>query len=143
MLYLDTAVVLTLFSAEQTSRRVETWLAGRRQTLAFSDWGLTEAASALGIRHRRGELDKDGALQTFEAVSAFASRSCDLLVCDAAHQREAQDMLSGFELPLRAGDALHLAISRRAGATLVTYDTQLVAAARALAIKVRDPLPRR
>ncbi|WP_374692588.1 hypothetical protein [Accumulibacter sp.] len=49
MVYLDTAVVLTLFVGERTSGAVESWLAQRPQLLAY-DTLLLAAASALGIK---------------------------------------------------------------------------------------------
>lgn len=140
MLYLDTAVVLTLFVREPMSESVAKWIASRRQPLAFSDWGLTECASALGIRLRRGELDADSATRAFRAMKAFANESCELIVCAGHHQKEAQALLARFDLPLRSGDALHLAISQHAQATLVSCDKQLMAAAKATGAKARDPL---
>ena len=140
MLYLDTAVVLTLFVREPMSESIGKWIASRRQPLAFSDWGLTECASALGIRLRRGELDTDSAARAFRAVTTFASESCEVIACGGHHQKEAQRLLTRFDLSLRSGDALHLAISQHAQATLVTCDRQLVAAAKAIGAKVRDPL---
>ena len=140
MFYLDTAVVLTLFVNEPTSRSVENWLAARRQPLAFSDWGLTECASALALKLRRGEIDIELAKRCFAAITAFAHESCELIACATHHQTEAQRLLSRFDLPLRAGDALHLAVSQHAEATLVTYDKLLAASARSVGAKVRDPL---
>jgi len=140
MLYLDAAVVLTLFVGESTSERVEAWLARRRQPLAFSDWGLTECASALGIKCRRGELNDEAAARSFAAISAFARESCEWLSCAGHHQSDAQAMLARFELKLRAGDALHLAMCRHARGTLVTYDALLLAAAKALGVKAQNPL---
>lgn len=140
MLYLDTAIVLTLFVREPMSESIGKWIASRRQSLACSDWGLTECASALGIRMRRGELDADAAARACRAVMNFANESCELIACTSYHQREAQKLLARFVLSLRAGDALHLAISQHAQATLVTCDKQLVAAARAIGAKVRNPL---
>ena len=142
MLYLDTAVVLTLFVGERTSAAVESWLARRPQPLAFSDWGLTECASALGIKCRRRELDAETAARAFAAIAAFARQSCERIVCAAQHQAEAQAMLGRFDLNLRAGDALHLAMCGHAGATLVAYDTLLLAAASTLGIKALNPLGR-
>ncbi|EXI73652.1 MAG TPA: type II toxin-antitoxin system VapC family toxin [Candidatus Accumulibacter phosphatis] len=142
MVYLDTAVVLTLFVGERTSGAVESWLAQRPEPFAFSDWGLTECASALGIKCRRGELDAETAARAFETIAAFARQSCERIVCAAQHQAEAQAMLGRFDLNLRAGDALHLAMCRHAGATLLTYDTLLLAAARALGVKALNPLGR-
>ena len=140
MLYLDTAIVLTLFVREAMSESVGKWIASRRQPLAFSDWGLTECASALGIRQRRGELDAASASRAFRAMSTFANESCELIACAGHHQKEAQALLARFDLPLRAGDALHLAISQHVQATLVTSDKQLMAAAKAIGAKARDPL---
>ena len=140
MLYLDTAVVLTLFVREPMSESIGKWIASRRRPLAFSDWGLTECASALGIRLRRGELDTDSAARAFRAVTTFANESCEVIACGGHHQKEAQRLLARFDLSLRSGDALHLAISHHAQATLVTCDKQLVAAAKAIGAKVRDPL---
>lgn len=139
MLYLDTAVVLTLFVREPMSESVGKWIASRRQPLAFSDWGLTEGASALGIRLRRGELDPDSATRALRAMTTFANESCELIAGAGHHQKEAQALLARFDLPLRAGDALHLAISQHVQATLVTCDKQLIAAAKAIGAKVRDP----
>lgn len=142
MLYLDTAVVLTLFVDEPTSRSVEDWLAARRQPLAFSDWGLTECASALALKLRRNEMNVDLAKRCFGAITAFIHESCEFIACAPHHQTEAQRLLSRFDLPLRAGDALHLAISQHAEATLVTYDKLLTSSANAIGAKVRDPLVR-
>jgi predicted nucleic acid-binding protein len=142
MLYLDTAVVLTLFVNEPTSRAVEDWLAARRQALAFSDWGLTECASALALKLRRGEIDIEFAKRCFAAIATFVHESCEFIACAPHHQAEAQRLLSRFDLPLRAGDALHLAISQHAEATLVTYDKLLTSSANAIGAKVRDPLVR-
>ncbi len=142
MLYLDAAVVLSLFVRDGNSAAVDTWVTGRRQPLAFSDWGLTECASALGIRVRRGEMAASLAGHSFDAIAAFARESCEMIACAPHHQTEAQRLLTRFDLPLRAGDALHVALSRHAEAALVTCDTQLATAARTLGAKVHNPLAR-
>ena len=140
MLYLDTSVVLALFVREPMSESIGKWVASRRQPQAFSDWGLTECASALGIRLRRGEIDADSATRAFRAIATFANESCELIASAGHHQKEAQRLLARFDLPLRAGDALHLAISQHVQATLVTCDKQLMAAAKAIGAKASDPL---
>ncbi|MDO8789768.1 MAG: type II toxin-antitoxin system VapC family toxin [Sulfuritalea sp.] len=140
MLYLDTSVVLALFVREPMSESIGKWIASRRQPLAFSDWGLTECASALGIRLRRGELGNDAATRALGAMTTFTNESCELIAGAGHHQKEAQRLLARFDLPLRSGDALHLAISQHVQATLVTCDKQLMAAAKAIGAKARDPL---
>lgn len=140
MLYLDTAVVLTLFIDETTSTTVEEWLAKRRQPLAFSDWGLTECASALGIKFRRGEINADQAQNLWQAILSFAHEVCEMISCASHHQADAQQWLGRFDLSLRAGDALHLAMARHAQATLVSYDKNLIEAAQATGAPFRNPL---
>ena len=140
MLYLDTAVVLTLFVNENTSETVENWLMKQPLPLAFSDWGLTECASAMALKSRRGDLSPASAANAFSAMTEFARESCVWLVCAPRHQSTAQEMLGRHNVNLRAGDALHLAISHHAGATLVTYDRQLLASAATLGIATADPL---
>lgn len=140
MLYLDTAVLLTLFVEERTSSAVETWLSRQRQPLAFSDWGLTECASALGLKCRRGELTPKAAASALEEMSRFVGECCEPIACAHHHQMSARELLGRFDLPLRAGDALHLAISRHSRATLVTYDQLLLTSAKQLRIKALDPL---
>lgn len=143
MLYLDSAILLTLFVGESTSGAVQAWLSKRRQPLAASDWGLTECASALALKCRRGEIAADDAARAFSAIASFAQESCERIACGPQHQIAAQEMLGRYDLNLRAGDALHLAISRHAGVILVTYDKLLLASAAALSVKARDPLSAR
>jgi len=98
---------------------------------------------------KRGDDADDG--QTAERVGVveavfalfqrFVSSSLGMPEIEPADFRAAALLMDG-PWPLRAGDALHLAISRHAGATLVTYDKLLTASARALGAKVRDPLAR-
>lgn len=140
MLYLDTATVLSLFVREAMSESVGKWIASHRQPLAFSDWGLTECASALGIRLRRGELDADTAKPVIRAMTTFANESCEFIACASRQQKDAQALPARFDVPLRAVDALHLAISQQAQAILVTCDKQLLAAAIGVGVKARDPL---
>jgi hypothetical protein len=74
------------------------------------------------------------------AITTFVNTSCEFIACASHHQIEAQKLLARFDLPIRAGDALHLAISLHAQASLVSCDKQLVAVAKAIGAKVRNPL---
>ncbi|MGO8710884.1 MAG: PIN domain-containing protein [Rhizomicrobium sp.] len=57
----------------------------------------------------------------------------------AADARLANAFVRRCELMLRAPDALHLAISQRLNATLVTLDGRLASAARELGVSVTEP----
>jgi len=140
MLYLDTAILLTLFLPEPSSREVEAWLERQEGGFACSDWGLTEAASALGIRVRRGDYAPAQAMRTWQAMAGFAQRHCRLFPANASHQGVAQSWLTRCNLNLRAGDALHLAIAQSHGLPLATYDQLLLDSAAVLGIATRNPL---
>ncbi len=56
-----------------------------------------------------------------------------------ATSERAGRLLERFELGLRAGDALHLAIAQRLGTPLVTLDRRLATAAAAVGLEVIVP----
>jgi len=140
MLYLDTAVLVTLFVDEDTSAAVQSWLSRRKQEFACSDWSLTEATSALGIKVRRGDLDSEAALRIQERIVQFVSQQCTCLPCLRPHHQQASAWLTRFELGLRAGDALHLAVAAANGATIASYDKTMLIGAKALGLKAANPL---
>jgi predicted nucleic acid-binding protein len=47
--------------------------------------------------------------------------------------------LRRLDLPLKTPDAIHIAIAQRVGGTLVTFDRQMAASARALGTPVATP----
>jgi len=57
----------------------------------------------------------------------------------AADIARAATFLRRLDLILRTPDAIHIAIAERIGATLVTFDRQMAAAARALGMAVATP----
>jgi predicted nucleic acid-binding protein len=140
MLYVDTSVLVTLVVREAMSPIVDRWFrAAGTGTLMTSGWTSTEFASAIGNRVRRNEMSEGlgrEALSTFEAHILPAMR---IVSVDPADFRVAVTFVAQFELGLRAGDALHLATARRAGATgLVSLDRRFSEAAKALGMPAVD-----
>lgn len=130
-IYVDTSLVIASHVREAESARALAWLAEHAdKPLLFSTWLLTECASALSIKQCRGEIDA--------ALHAEASAGVEALVrhLGPAHPPQESDFLAarGFcsqaSSGLRAGDALHLAIALRLGAShFATFDTTLARAA--------------
>jgi len=55
--YLDTSLLVPFYVQETRTGEAQNWLAGLGSSpLAVSPWGITEFASALGLKSRRGEL---------------------------------------------------------------------------------------
>ena len=102
----------------------------------ISDWLTTEVSSALSLKVRIGTLTLSRraiALGAYQRM--FLDNHIVVSVTASAFQTAAR-YADRHDLGLRAGDALHLAIAAFHGATLLTLDRRLHAAALALGYAV-------
>ena len=137
--YLDTSVLLATLIAEPSTESVYDYLGAINQELLISDFAAAEVASTLSrlIRMRLlTDADASARLADFDAWRAAMSLLVDIRAADA---RLAYIYVRRFELGLRAPDALHLAITRRLEAALITLDRRLATAARELGIAIEMP----
>lgn len=56
MVYLDTSVAVALFIPEANMARIKKWFAAAPDLIVSADWIVTEFASALSIKQRRGDI---------------------------------------------------------------------------------------
>ena len=137
MIYLDTSAAVPLFVPEPSSERVVEWLSSCTAALASSDWILTEFASALSIKVRRGELTQKHARASWDEFEAFSRTGIRLVPVTRAAFIRAAELVRGSRSPLRAGDSLHLAVAVEIGATaMATVDGQLERSATAHGIAI-------
>src|ERR1700722_18582073 len=137
--YLDASVLLPTIVEEPGSAAVDRFFMEWPDTLVVSDFAAAEVASALSRLVRTRQLEPDDArarLTDFDAWRAGATVIPEFAASDA---RLAHVYVRRFDLMLRAQDALHAAICRRLGFTLVTLDRRLAAASRELGLEVRIP----
>jgi uncharacterized protein len=137
--YLDASVLVPRLVDEPHTGAVDEYLASNSEALLISDFAAAEVASALSrlVRMRLLAIaDASSALNDFEIWRATRSSSVDVQPADA---RLAYAYVRRFDLKLLAPDALHLAIARRSGATLLTLDSRLADAARELGTPVTIP----
>lgn len=136
MLYLDTSFLVPYFVLEESSEKVEKYLlAIRGQQLAISTWTSTEFVSAVGLKVRRKELGENAASDVLAAFRLVAKEYFTCLQVATADFNMAAEFLERWNLGLRAGDALHLAVARSSGARqLLTLDEKLLEAAKSLRI---------
>lgn len=135
--YLDASVILPTLIPETGSAAVDRFITESGEAMAISDFAAAEVASALSRLVRTGVLgaaDAAARLADFDAWRAAATEGADLQASDA---RLAHVFVRRFGLMLRAPDALHAAICRRADLLLVTLDRRLAAAADELGVRVR------
>ena len=108
-----------------------------RTDLLVSDLAVTEVASALSRRLREGALRREVARRVLHAIvgglDGGVYRRVELT--RDVHRRAEHFLLSLTETPLRAADALHLALATSArAASLASFDARLGAAARAVGL---------
>ncbi|MGZ8217881.1 type II toxin-antitoxin system VapC family toxin [Methylomagnum sp.] len=133
--YLDTSVLVPLYVEESRSSDVERWLAGLgSMPLMVSPWCVTEFSSALGLKARRGELSGTDLAKAVAGFRRFAGQRARMVEVVAQDFYRAGELCDRWQLGLRAGDALHLAVSERRGLTVCTLDRGMWTAAQALGL---------
>ena len=132
--YLDSCVLLSLFLGDSGLDASEKWLLSRDGTeLWISHWVLLEFAGVVARCVRRGQLTAERARwieSEFECVRQERLRLLEPRGSDFLQAR--QWLQQSQDLPLRSGDALHLALAKRHKLTLASTDRGLGKCARAL-----------
>jgi predicted nucleic acid-binding protein len=135
-LYCDTSALLKLFLLEPGSAEFNRTVMGR-DDLLVSDLAVTEVASALSRRVRHGAVAPDVARRVQHAILGRLDERVYQRVdlTRDVHRRAEHFLLSLTETPLRAADALHLALAASArAASIASFDARLGAAARAIGL---------
>jgi predicted nucleic acid-binding protein len=124
---------LKLYLPEHGSDDLNQLLEGRDDVLV-ADLAVTEIVAAIARRLRDGSMSREAARRLQHAVLARLDDGVYQRVelTRDVHRRAEHLLLTLRETPLRATDALHLALAASArAASLATFDGRLSAAARA------------
>jgi predicted nucleic acid-binding protein len=108
-----------------------------RGDLLVSDLAVTEIVSALSRRLREGEVTLEVARRVQHAIAGSLDGGVYQRVelTRDVHRRAEHFLLSLTEIPLRAADALHLALATLArAASVASFDVRLAAGARAVGL---------
>lgn len=136
MLYLDTSFVVALLAPEAHSAKALRWLEAQAPgEVAISDWVVTEASSALSLKQRTGDLDEAGRARGDRAFKRLTSEVFEVLPVPRAAFAAAATMSSRWQVGLRAGDALHVAIAAEHQRVLCTRDARQADAAHRLGLE--------
>ena len=135
-IYCDASALLKLYVSESGSTEFNRTVEGRTDLLV-SDLAVTEVVSALAHRVRQGsgtrEIVRRVQRAISEAVEVGAYRRVELT--REVHRRAEHFLLALVDTPLRAADALHLALALSARAvSMASFDARLAAAARAVGL---------
>lgn len=127
-----------MLTDDDLNERAETFISSYRPTPLLSDLAAAEFAATIGRRVRTRLLtlsEGEAALAAFDRWSANAAQRIE---CSAVDIAAASRLIRRLDLPLRAPDAIHIAIAQRSGVALATFDAQMAANARALGVSVAD-----
>ena len=141
-LYVDASALAKLYFHEPESDALNTLLSGRRDLVA-SDLAVTEVVSSLARRRREGAVAAAVVRRAHRAMlkhfDAGVFQRTDLT--PATHRSAERLLMQIVRVPLRAADALHVALAASAGcAGVVTYDRRLATAAAAVGMAVHPEL---
>jgi predicted nucleic acid-binding protein len=127
--YLDTSLLVPLLIREPGTTRVQAFLsAGAAKALLISPWTITEFSSALALKERVKSISQQERRAALTMFEKFRSLRLELVPMEAADFDAAARLCDASAAPLRAGDALHLAVCRRVRGSLATMDQGLAAA---------------
>lgn len=135
-LYLDASVIVPLFLKDAFSARAFALLRATKVAVIISDWARLEIANLVARQLRIGALtmgQAEAVLANFDSWCASAASSAETFGPDVV---SATQFVRKFDLSLRGLDAVHLAIARRLGATLCTFDARMEKAAAAVGLSV-------
>jgi predicted nucleic acid-binding protein len=135
-LYLDASVVVALLTKDVFTSRAESYIRANAPLLIVSDFTAAEFASVIARRLRVREITEPIARVVFVEFDAWVIRSAEHADTTTADVIAAAGALRRLDLPLRTADAVNIAIARRIGATLMTFDEKMAASAKALGVVV-------
>ena len=135
-MYIDTSLLVPYYCPEALSRAAELALRGDPQP-ALSDLVEVEFFSALARKVRARKMSAPDARRAGERFlvhlrAGFYAR----ISPERRHYEAARGWLARLTLPLRALDALHLALADLEGLRLVTADQDLSRSAKRLGVSV-------
>jgi len=134
--YWDTSALIPYYLPEEWSDRIQALLLGGEA--AISPLVEVEFFSVLARRVRAEELSRRDARRVAERFLGHVKEGAyRYLPLEVIHYKVASQWLRRFDLPLRAPDALHLAVASQGGIPIVTLDRQMARAAEALGVEVR------
>jgi uncharacterized protein len=141
MTYVDTSALVVLFAREAQADALLAWMARRpRLQMCVSDWSITEFASALAMKRRRGELDEESMADAWLEFDNACGSLLRVAPTSGDDFGNAARLCLQVDSGLRSGDALHLAVaSRLACESLMSYDITLNKNAKAGGLAVIAP----
>jgi predicted nucleic acid-binding protein len=134
--YLDASLILATLIDEDGSTAADAFVRAAPGGLLISEFASAEVASSLSRLTRAAQLTADAAQRRLESFDDWVAAIGGPIDVEASDVRMAGRIVRRFDLMLRAPDALHLAMTQRLSARLITMDRRLATAASDLGVDV-------
>jgi len=134
--YLDASVLVAFFTDDHFTPRADAFLDAYEDVLIISDFAAAEFASVIARQVRTRDVSAATARDAFSSFDSWTPRAAQRVRLGSDDVVTAESLLRRLDLPLRTADAIHIAIARRMGASIATYDKKLAACAHALGTAV-------
>lgn len=135
--YLDASVLVGLFVADdRLAGRARTLTIGDHEDLVVSSFAMAEFSSVIARLRRMNSLNDEQAHDIFALFDTWVARFADIAETRDSDMQVAAAIIRRLELNVRAPDAINLAIARRLGAAVATFDKGMATNAAALGIAV-------
>ena len=136
--YLDASAFIPLFVHDEFTTRSRALLLERVDAAVVSDWTIAEAASSFARSMRVGALSRERTVSALAALNSWVTEVGDRIEVKPADVKDADALLRRLDTTLKTPDALHVAIAKRTGLSLVTFDAAMARDARRLGVEVID-----
>ena len=134
--YLDVNVIVALFVRDPLNERADKAMRDLHDSLVVSNLSAAEFSSVIARRVRTRDLRSEEARTAFANFDIWCARHARPIEIGNGDISAAIHLLRRLDLALRTPDALHLAITQRAGCALLTFDKLLASVARAIGVDV-------
>ena len=140
MFYLDSSVLVCMFSSENRTYAIQAWREElKSEDLRISDWNIAEFYSAMSFKRRTGQMSAEQRQHAEALFQSYLKNYPKVLPISSADFRRAATIAGRDDINIRAADALHLAVSEAQGAKLCTLDKKMCDAAGVLKIDCLMP----
>jgi predicted nucleic acid-binding protein len=135
--YIDTSVLIAWFVADDALAGVASGLRiSDDDVLVVSSFAAAEFAAIVARLHRTKAIEHSEAYQILEAFDTWRTTLAEPAETRESDIRQADGFIRALSMNVRAPDAINLAIAKRIGAAVATFDKGLAANATALGIDV-------
>jgi len=132
----DASALVSLFVGDDFGERCETFIETYAPNILVSDFAVVEFASAINKLVRMDMLTTSVGQGVFVDFDAWRRRAVTHVSVEGRDLATADDYLRRLDLNLRTGDAIHIAVAARVGASLATFDLRMAQVAARLGVEI-------